>query len=649
MCGICGMIGPGADPAIIQRMNLSLAHRGPDGEGVYQGKGVLLGHRRLSIIDLVTGEQPMTNEDKTVWVVFNGEIYNFQDLRGELQERGHVFATRSDTEVLIHGYEEYGPEFLIRLDGIFAFALWDVRKKRLLLVRDYFGIKPMHYHFDGRTLRFASEIKAILQDPAVLREPDYQSIHYFFNLRFIPGEGTLFRGVKRLRPGHYMIYENGAISTHRYFNLQRTKNVPADENHCVEGIRHYLREAVRKQKISDVPLGVYLSGGLDSSALVKYMSELSSEPVRTFSMGFNEPTDELEDARIIAEQFKTDHHEISILPDPLRQYPEVIWHAEEPKENILQGFLLSRFAKSHVKVCLSGLGGDELFAGYELHRYIYPASFVYPAVPKALDSWFFRPLSRFIFSVENACGSLSLDEYRRGLQMLLSLGDPARYYLILRNVWDYDERAYKNVYGPVLLRQNLKKTHTQFDHFFSPNDRSVLDKVLWAEFNTKMQEDFLMNEDRTSMANGLEVRVPFLDRDLAQFAMSIPAELKMKGNRPKDLFRKAMEGVLPEYTLRKKKWGFSFNPYYQFQKDLKTVAESVLTRKRVEERGLLNYDYLKRIMDHPPHPRLRWHYFFLWLALGMEIWFRMFIEGDLSEPVFELEHYLQNGRRDNTV
>ena len=218
--------------------------------------------------------------------------------------------------------------------------------------------------------------------------------------------------------------------------------------------------------------------------------------------------------------------------------------------------------------------------------------------------------------------------------MLLSLGDPARYYLILRNVWDFDEGAYGNIYGPVLLRQSLKKTRTQFDDFFSQNGGSVLDKVLWAEFNTKMQEDFLMNEDRTSMANGLEVRVPFLDRDLAQFAMSIPAELKMKGNRLKDLFRKAMEGVLPEYTLRKKKWGFSFNPYYQFQKDLKNVAERVLTKKRVEERGILNYAYLKRIMDHPPHPRMRWHYFFLWLALGMEIWFRMFIEGDLVSTRF---------------
>jgi asparagine synthase (glutamine-hydrolysing) len=639
MCGICGMIGPGADPDIVQRMNLSIAHRGPDGVGIYQEDGVVLGHRRLSIIDLVTGKQPMTNEDQTVWVVFNGEIYNFQDLRRDLQEQGHRFATRSDTEVLIHGYEEYALDFLSRLDGIFAFALWDAQKKRLLLVRDYFGVKPLHYHFDGKTLRFASEIKAILQDPNVPREPDYQSIHYFFNLRFIPGERTLFNHIKRLLPAYYMIYEKGTISICRYFNLKKMTDVPVDETHYIEGIRYYLREAVRKQKVSDVPIGVYLSGGLDSSSLVAYMSEISSEPVKTFSMGFNEPTDELEDARIIAERFKTDHHEISLSPDPLRQFPEVIWHVEEPKENILQGFLLSKFASRYVKVCLGGLGGDELFAGYDLHRYIYPASFLHPLVPNILASGLFQPLSHLIFSLQNASGTLALDEYRRGLQMLLSLGNPARYYLILRNVWDYDEKAYENVYGPELLKQNLRKTHTQFDHFFSAKGENILDQVFWAEFHTKMQEDFLMNEDRTSMAIGLEVRVPFLDRDLVQFAMSIPGAIKMKRGHLKRLFREAMKGILPEHTILKKKWGFSFNPYYQFQKDLKKVAEQILTKERVERRGLLNYAYLRGIMDHPPHPRLRWHYFFLWLALGMEIWFKMFIEGDLSQPIFELEHY----------
>jgi len=640
MCGICGMIGPGADREIVQKMIRSIAHRGPDGEGIYHGDGISLGHCRLSIIDLVTGSQPMSNEDQTIWVVFNGEIYNFQNLRLDLEGRGHCFKTSSDTEVLVHGYEEYGTEFLSRLDGIFAFALWDIRGKRLLLVRDYFGVKPLHYHFDGKTLRFASEIKAILQDPSVLREPDYQSLHYFLNLRFIPGEGTLFKQIRRLLPAHYMMYENGAVSIHRYFNLEKTRNVPTSEMDCIEGIRHYLREAVRKQKVSDVPLGVYLSGGLDSSSLVAFMSEVSDKPVKTFSMGFNEPTDELEDARVVADRFGTEHHEICLSPDPLRQFPEVIWHAEEPKENILQGFLLSRFARRYVKVCLGGLGGDELFAGYDIHRYIYPSNALHSKVPDILASGFFRPLNRFLFAVQNAFGTLTLDEYRRGLQMLLSIGDPARYYLILRNVWDYDEKAYQNVYGPVFLKQDLHKTHTLFDHYFSSKSESFIEQVLRAEFHTKMQEDFLMNEDRTSMANGLEVRVPFLDRDLVQFSMSIPAEMKIEGNQLKHLFRKAMTGILPEHTLMKRKWGFSFNPYYQFQKDLKGVAERVLTKERVESRGLFNYTYLRRIIDHAPHPRLRWHYFFLWLALGMEIWFRMFIEGDVSDPVFDLEHYL---------
>jgi len=389
-----------------------------------------------------------------------------------------------------------------------------------------------------------------------------------------------------------------------------------------------------------VPLGVYLSGGLDSSSLVAFMAEVSDKPVRTFSMGFNEPTDELEDARVIADRFHTEHHEILLSPDPLRQFPEVIWHAEEPKENILQGFLLSRFARQYVKVCLGGLGGDELFAGYDLHRYIYPARHLHSIIPDGLASGLFRPLRSFLFSVQNASGALSLDEYRRGLQMLLSTGDPARYYLILRNVWDYDQMAYRNVYGPVMLEQSLHKTHTQFDQYFSSRDENILEQVLWTEFHTKMQEDFLMNEDRTSMANGLEVRVPFLDKDLVQFSMSIPAEMKMKGGQLKYLYRKAVTGILPEHTLMKKKWGFSFNPYYQFQKDLRDVAERVLTKERVEERGLFNYAYLRRIMDHSPHSRLRWHYFFLWLACGMEIWFRMFIEGDVVDPVFDLDHYL---------
>jgi len=639
MCGIVGVVGPGLRLELAEAMVRSVAHRGPDGSGLYQGDGIFIGQTRLSVIDLVTGDQPMPNEDGSVWVVCNGEIYNFPDLRRDLEAKGHRFRSTSDTEVLLHSYEEYGLDFLPRLDGIFAFALWDTRQRRLLLVRDYFGVKPLHYYFDGHTLRFGSEVKAILQDPAVPRRVDFQALHYFLNLRYIPGERTLFEGIKRLLPAHFLIFEDGNIRIGRYYELVVELARRRDEAYYIEGIRHYLREAVRKQLISDVPLGVYLSGGLDSSSIVAFMSELVDEPVRTFSLGFNEPTDELDDARVIADYFATDHHEMSLDADPLRHYPEVIWYAEEPKENVLQGYLLAQFARQHVKVVHGGLGGDELFAGYINNQYIYPSQPFHRLVPGVVMENVLQPLSRFVFTLQNATGLLRLDEYRRGVQMLLALGDPGRYYLILRNVWDYDRGAFANLYGPVLRDQDLTLTHTRFDTYFTPDGSSVLDQVLWAEFHTKMVDDFLMNEDRTSMAHGLEVRVPYLDRDLVQFAMGIPVDLKIKHNQTKYIFRKAMADLLPEHAIRKKKWGFSFNPYYQFQKDLKVVAERVLTRERVEARGWFNYAYLRRVLDHPPHPRLRWHYFILWLALGLEIWCQMFLEGDLSQPELSLEAY----------
>jgi asparagine synthase (glutamine-hydrolysing) len=644
MCGICGIAGPGADRALVERMNASLAHRGPDGEGFYADDGIVLGHRRLRIIDLVTGDQPMSNEDGTIWAIHNGEIYNFRELRRELEGHGHRFHSTSDTEVLVHLYEQHGVGFLPKLDGMFAFALWDQKRRRLLLARDDCGIKPLHYHFDGHTLRFASEIKAILQDPAVPRQVDFQALHYFLNLRFIPGERTLFAGIRRLPAAHCLVFEGGTVRLERYTELQPESGPRRDEKYYVEGIRHHLRAAVSKQLVSDVPLGVYLSGGLDSSAIVAFMSELVSEPVKTFCVGFNEPTDELQDARVVATHFRTEHHEMTLDADPLRCYPEVIWHAEEPKENILQGYLLAQFARRHVKVVLGGLGGDELFAGYTNNQYIYPSQSLHRLVPSVVARHVFAPLSRLVFAAQNAGGALRFDEYRRGMQLLFALGDPQRYYLILRNAWDYDPGAFANVYGPALREQHLDLTHTEFDAYFTANGgsatgRGALDQALWAEFHTKMVNDFLLNEDRTSMAHGLEVRVPFLDRDLVRFAMGIPADLKIKGNQTKYIFRKAMTGVLPEHTLRKKKWGFGFNPYYQFQKDLKTVAERILTRESVAARGWFNYAYLRRILDHPPHPRLRWHYFFLWLALGLEIWARMFLDGNLTQPEMHLDAY----------
>jgi len=639
MCGIIGMVGPDSKKDIAIKMLQSLSHRGPDGKGIHQENNTIIGQTRLKIIDLITGDQPMPNEDKSIWIVYNGEIYNFQPLRKELEAKGHYFYSTSDTEVILHGYEEYGLDFLPRLDGIFAFALWDTNRQRLLLARDYFGVKPLHYFIDAQTIRFASEIKAIIQDPNVPRRVNYQALHYLLNLRYIPGEHTLFENIYRLLPGHFMLFENGNIQKERYYSLDIKSNSNQKEDYYIDGIRHYLSEAVRKQLISDVPVGVYLSGGLDSSSLVAFMSQHSHEMVRTFTLGFNQPSDELNDARVIVDHFKTKHHETSINPDPLKEYPKVLWHVEEPKENALQGYLLAKETQPFVKVVLGGLGGDELFQGYIIMKYLQPSQSFHPLIPGFLQRHLLQPLSNLIFNIENATGRLELDEYRRGLQMILSIGDIKRYYLILRNVWDWDQGMYENIYGPVLLEEKLEPTYAHYEKYFQPSVGKALAQAQWAEFNTKMVDDFLLNDDRTSMAHGLEVRVPFLDRDLVNFAFSIPVDLKIKGNATKYLYRKAMNGILPQHTLRKKKWGFTFDPYLQFEKDLKLVAERVLTRRRVEERGWFNYNYLRKILDYKPDPRLRWHYFFLWLVLGFEIWGQMYLEGDPSNPSFALESY----------
>lgn len=639
MCGIAGISGPAADLRIAEAMVESLSHRGPDGRGLHRQGQTILGHTRLSVIDLESGAQPMGDAAGKIWVVFNGEIYNFPGLRRDLQQLGHRFRTRSDTEVLVEGYRAWGLDLLPRLDGMFAFALLDVESRRLLLARDLFGIKPLHYHFDGANLRFASEAKALFQDPSVPRRVDYQALHWFLNLRYVPGERTLFEGVRRLLPGSYLTFLDGELKEGTFARLTPATVPRRSEGFYREGVRHYLREAVRKQKISDVPLGIYLSGGLDSSALVAMMAEVAPGPVQTFAMGFNEPTDELQDARVIAHRFGTHHRDLTLDPEPLRHYPKVIWATEEPKENILQGYLLASFVRTHVKVALGGLGGDELFAGYLNNRFLNPAGPVHRLVPRGLQERVFEPLSRVAYRAQTATGLLRLDEYRRGTQLLLSLGNPCRYYLILRNAWDHDPSAFGRLYGLAWEGRSLEPTQARFDPFFAGQEQTYLEQALWAEFQTKLVDDFLLNEDRTSMANGLEVRVPFLDRDLVQFALAIPGNLKLHRGQTKYIFRQAMEGILPRHALDKKKWGFSFNPYWQFQKDLKFVAERVLTRRRVEERGWFRYEYLRAILDHPPHPRLRWHYFWLWLALGLEIWAQMFLESDVAKPCLELEAY----------
>lgn len=619
-----------------------IRHRGPDADGYHVVEGVNLGSRRLRIIDLAGGDQPITNEDETIWIVYNGEIYNDAELRASLQQKGHVYNTRCDTETLLHLYEEYGERFAEHLNGIFVYAIWDSRKGQLLIGRDQFGIKPLHYAVVNGELVFGSEVKALLVYPGIPRTLNLQALHMFMNLRYIPGEQTLFEGIQRLPPGHVLVWKEGNARLIRYWNPQYEVDRIHDEEYFAEGIRHYLRKAVHRQLVSEVPLGLYLSGGMDSSSITAFASELREESLDTFSLGFNEPTDELNDAAFISAHFGTRHHASTVDPEPLKMFPEVLWYAEEPKVNILQGFLLARHARQHVTVALSGLGGDELFAGYQIYRYIKLGEKLRNFVPRGAHRTLFSPASKMLFSIQNMTHTLGLDHYRRGAQLMLASGDQAHFYSILRNVWDADAGQKANLYGPLMRELIFPPVQQAFEPYFKKNShhKTFLEQTLDAEFNTKMVEDFLNNEDRVSMGNSLEVRVPFLDIDLVKFAFTIPSSLKYKNGDGKYIFKKAMRGILPEQTLRKKKWGFTFSSYHQFTKDLKKVADQMLTRKRVESQGLFNYDYLRNIIDHPPSPRLYWHYFFLWNVVGVTIWQQMFLEGELAQPEFSLEAYL---------
>ena len=644
MCGIAGIYHfdtrPPKAAQTVKAMAAAIAHRGMDDEGLFENEHLVLAHQRLSIIDLETGHQPMSNEDGSVVVACNGEIYNFQELRKDLKACGHVFSTSSDTEVLVHLYEDHGLDMFNKLNGIFAFALWDNGEKRLILARDHFGVKPLHVYQDKGRVLFASEIKAILVDRKVSPRINKQALHYFMNLRYVPGRETLFDGVERLLPGEYAVVDERGFRRTFYWKMPRFGGSQLTEVSAINGTRHHLYKAVSRQLVADVPVGIYLSGGMDSSSILAMAHrDHSHGPIATYTLGFNEPTDELEDAKRVADYFHTRRHPFALDPKPLQCLPEVLWYVEEPKINMLQGFLLAQHAKPFTKVALSGLGGDELFAGYLAYQYMKPSELFHRWIPCSFTRGVLQPLSRHLFDLQKCSKNLALDEYRRGGHMLLSLGDKCQYYGIIRNVWDYDSHLWAEVYGPRMLEQDLARTRTVFEPYFANQNQSFVEQAIMAEFQTKLVDDFLLNEDRVSMAHGLEVRVPFLDRDLVSFATQLPVNMKMRGMKTKYVFKKAMRGIVPGFVLHKKKWGFAFNPYFQFQKDLKETAQQVLTHRRVKELGLFNYGFVKKVLEHRPHPRLRWHYFTLWMMVGFHIWHDMFIQKRFSKPTFDIATY----------
>jgi asparagine synthase (glutamine-hydrolysing) len=629
MCGFCGVVENNDNTSLVRRMCDLLAHRGPDHAAVYQSGDVCLGHRRLSIIDLTTGDQPIFNVDKTIGIVYNGEIYNYRELREKLIKRGAAFQTKSDTEVILKLYEIDGPDSFARLNGIFAFAILDERdgRSRLILARDHFGIKPLHYYAKDGLFIFSSEYKAMLLHEAVERRLNPQALHHQVNLRYNQTDETLIRNIFRLPPAHYMIVENAQIQKiEQYYKVIPNIDYKKSEADWLAEIPFYVQQAVKRQLVADVPIGVYLSGGMDSGSIVAMMRKAGAEDVNTFTLGFNEPTDEIDDAQITADYYNTNHRVLRLDLNPMRRMPAVIWHSEEPKINLLQGFAMSEFVSQYVKVALGGLGGDELFSGYDIHKLVLPFNRLHTAIPSAFEKSIAAKLSGLLYHAQTRLLPKKFDEYRRGLQMALATGNIKKFYLILRNVWDFDRAHLEKIYAPHFLQNELAPVSKEFDVLFEKYDgMRPLDQVYLAEFGSKMVNDYLLVEDRMSMSHSLEERVPFLDLDLVTFGFSIPAKMKMVGGQTKGLLRKAMVPYLPEQILNKKKWGFTFNPYLQFQKDLKSTADRILTRQRIESDNIFNYSYIRSILDAKPHPRLRWHYNFIWLLVGYYIWREIFI------------------------
>lgn len=627
MCGIAGFNFE--DRSLVQRMCEIMAHRGPDGEGYYTNKDITLGHRRLSIIDLETGDQPIFNEDGSIVVVYTGEIYNFRNLRSELEIRGHRFVTESDTEVIIHAYEEYGYDCVRLFNGMFAFALYDSEKKILFLARDRCGIKPLHYTLlkDG-TFLFASEIKALLQYGRVKAEMDPHSLHCIINLRYIPGERTMFRGIYRLPPGNFMIVDTSGIKMQKFWEPVQQIGDASDE-YYIATLRKLLEDSVSRHLISDVPVGIMLSGGIDSSSVVALASRMMDEPPKTFCMGFGHANDENNDARLVAEYFGTDHHELIIDDHLLRDYPKMIWYADEPKRN-LYPYYISQMVGKHVKTALGGLGSDELFGGY-IFKYNYVRG-IEDIRKKAIyeTKMEIAKIADKLISFQTRYGNIVEDEHLDYLEMVRGINNNTDLYLITQTQDKVFTREYlEKIYGDKLLMEEITPIRDIYSPYFSDN-RPFLDQLMMADFREKMVNDFILVDDRMAMANSVESRVPFLDTHLVDFAMNVPTELKTRDPNGKYILKMAMKDILPKEVLQKKKQGFASGTYEVYLKEGREMAENVLCEGSLVKEGYIKKEYIEKILRAIPNPRLDLHYGVLWNLLTCEIWYGMYI---INKPV----------------
>jgi len=633
MCGICGKIhfdvNQPVDPQLIRAMCAALAHRGPDDEGVFTGGHVALGHRRLSVIDVSpAGRQPLANEDGSLRVVMNGEIYNYRELREDLERNGHRFSSKTDTEVILHLYEDKGPSCLKHLRGMFAFALWDSRQGILFFARDRLGKKPLYYCMTREGFVFASELGALRVDPLVDAAVDPVALHLYLTYQYVPSPRTIYSSVKKLQPGHYGIYRNGTLSLRRYWNLSyREKTVYSSLEEYRDHFLEVFREAVRIRLRSDVPLGAFLSGGLDSTLVVAVMSSMAGMPVKSFSIGFaEEDYNELPYARAVARWFGTDHHECIVTPEIQDLLPKLVRQYGEPfaDSSAVPTYYLARMTRQHVTVALSGDGGDECFAGYPR----YPETVAGAMCQKVARYAGMGLMSRILDALPaNSNPRSFVERVKRGARLLCS--DVPHWYM--RKISQFDNRAKLEIYSPQFSREvgDFDATDYIAALYAEADGRSVLDRLLHVDVLSYLPEDLLVKVDIASMAHALEVRCPFLDHEVMEFAASLPPGLKLRGRTTKYFLKRALGGIVPREILVRQKMGFGVPIDRWLRNELYGMAEDLLLDGTAAGRGYFKPSAVRQLLVEHRAGAAN-HCYRLWNLLWLELWHRIFIDRTIS-------------------
>jgi asparagine synthase (glutamine-hydrolysing) len=632
MCGICGEWNTrGVEIKSLQRMLDNLRHRGPDDEGYYINESLGLANCRLSIIDLEKGKQPISNEDETIWIVFNGEIYNYRILRDQLIERGHHFKTQSDTEVIVHMYEDFGPDCVKELRGMFAFAIWDKLAQRLFIARDPLGQKPLYYTYGEGSFTFASEIKALIHGCNISPRLNARAMHHLISLRAIPERDTLFENIYKLPAGHTLTLENGERTIRAYWDIQYTPKLNWSANELIDQLNKLMIDTVSCHMISDVPLGAFLSGGLDSTLIAAIMSTLSQAPVKTFSLGVKEQDfNELPYARKVSQLYGTEHYELIVEPDLITNLPIVIKHMEEPIDPYAFGvYLVAQQASKQVKVVLGGDGGDEMFAGYD--RYLGNQIVdIYCLVPSLLRRQLIEP---FIQSLTDNFRYNNLVQKLRWMIAMSKTSAGERYAqsaCFLRFGHGHKETLYTKALWNELGGDDSSQYLLRF--FNADNATHPVDKMLYTDLKTRLADHLLMITDRMTMSHSLECRSPYVDQHVAEFVATIPANLKLNGRHLRYIQRQLAKKYLPDSLIRRPKHGFGFPLAYWFSNELRELTTHYIRNSNLVAEGYFRPEAMIGILDEHLSGQID-HNYRIWLLLNLEFWHRLFIEGQKIEDL----------------